>query len=118
MRPNRRATWRHLGPDLTASTLDVAADIALVTRTGEVPSLPGAVLDAPTCTAAEMGALLQRAGYAPDRRTRGSHQRLSTKGRAVAFVPVEGRLSPLATARLLALIDAAPTDLPGLLAAR
>ena len=30
--PRRRATWRHLGPDLTASTLDVATDVAVVTR--------------------------------------------------------------------------------------
>ena len=63
-----------------------------------------------------MTRILERAGYAVPRRGRGSHLRLAAKGRAVAFVPVEGSLSPTATARLLALVDATPADLPALLA--
>jgi predicted RNA binding protein YcfA (HicA-like mRNA interferase family) len=115
MRPTRRATWRHLGPDLTASTLDVATDVAVVTADGEAPALPGTALDAPTCTAEQMTRILEGAGYAVPRRSRGSHVRLAAKGRAVAFVPVEGSLSPTATARLLELVDATPSDLPALL---
>jgi hypothetical protein len=42
--------------------------------------------------------------------------RLTAKGRAVAFLPTEGTLSPTATARLLALVDATPSDLARLLA--
>jgi hypothetical protein len=114
--PARRATWRHLGPDLTASTLDVETDISVVTRDGVAPALPGAAVDAPACTGQQMTRILERGGYELPRRTRGTHARLAAKGRAVAFVPGDGSLSPTATARLLALVDATPADLPTLLA--
>ena len=79
-------------------------------------NLPGTLADAPTCSAEQMTRILEGAGYAVPRRGRGSHLRLAAKGRAVAFVPVEGPLSPTATARLLALVDATPAYLPALLA--
>jgi hypothetical protein len=114
--PQRRATWRHLGPDLTTSIIDPSTDVAVVAPHGSPPSLPGTVIGAPVCTAAQMLGLLEAAGYAAARRGRGTHVRLTAKGRAVAILPAAGSLSPAATTRLLALLDATPADLPTLLA--
>jgi hypothetical protein len=106
-RPQRRATWRRLGPDLTATSLDPAADVAVAAPRASAPALPGTDVEAPTMDAARLIDLLQRDGYAPGKRGRGSHVRLTAKGRAVAIVPSAGVLSPLATRRLLTLLDPA-----------
>jgi hypothetical protein len=59
--------------------------------------------------------VLERAGYLAARRGRGTHVRLTRKGYAVAILPADGPLSPLAVTRLLALVEATPSDLPVLL---
>ena len=110
--PSRRAIWRHLGPDLTGSFLDPARDVFAVAPVGAEPLLPRRTPGAPSCTSAQMVALLERHGYEQVRRQRGPALRLTCKGRAVAVVPASGTLSSGATARLLALVDADPADLP------
>lgn len=113
-RPARRATWRHLGPDLTGVFLDPALDVVAVVPPDAPAVLPRADV-APTCSGAQMVALLERAGYEQPRRQRGPVVRLTCKGRAVAVVPPVPVLPPGATARLLGLVDATPADLPALL---
>jgi hypothetical protein len=114
--PSRRATWRHLGPDLTGVFLEPAVDVVAVAVEGQPAVLPRADV-APACSGAQMVALLERAGYEQPRRQKGPVLRLTCKGRAVAVVPPVPALPPGATARLLALIDATPADLPELLEA-
>lgn len=114
--PSRRATWRHLGPDLTGVFLEPALDVLAVTG-GEHPAVLPRADRAPTCSGVQMVALLERAGYEQPRRQKGAVLRLTCKGRAVAVVPPVPVLPPGATVRLLALIDATPDDLPSLLEA-
>lgn len=114
--PSRRATWRHLGPDLTGVFLEPALDVVAVAAAGEPAVLPRAEV-APSCSGAQMVALLERAGYEQPRRQKGPVLRLTCKGRAVAVVPPVPVLPPGAATRLLALIDATPDDLPRLLEA-
>ncbi|MFN8168721.1 MAG: hypothetical protein U0S36_08045 [Candidatus Nanopelagicales bacterium] len=112
--PSRRATWRHLGPDLTGVFLEPSLDVLAVVGDDGPEVLPRAA-PSPTCSGAQMVALLERAGYEQPRRGRGPVQRLTCKGRGVAVVPPVPVLPPNATARLLRLVDATPDDLPSLL---
>jgi hypothetical protein len=111
----RRATWRHLGPDLTGTFLEPSSDLFVVTDEAASPVVPRSGQPASTCSPDELIGVLERAGYTAGKRGRSSHVRLKSPGRPTAVVPAAGSLSPGVVARNLELVGARMDDLPALL---
>jgi hypothetical protein len=111
----RPATWRHLGPDLTDGFLDPARDVFVVASTAAPAILSRGAGTVSTCSPQEMIRILEGAGYTVVRSGKGSDVKLRCAGRPSAFVPGPAVLTPGTAARLLALVDATPADLPRLL---
>jgi len=115
--PTRRAIWRHLGPDLTATFLDPSSDVYVVADPATLPVVPRAGQPDPSCTPDELVRVLEHAGYTTGRRARSPHVTLRAAGRPTAVVPTTEPLRPGVVAGNLGLIGALPADLPTLLAA-
>jgi hypothetical protein len=111
----RRATWRHLGPDLTGTFLDRSSDVFVVADPAAPAVVPRSDEPATVCSSAELVGVLERAGYTAGKRGRSSHVKLKSPGRPTAVVPAGGVLPAAVVARNLELVGAGVEDLPTLL---